>query len=89
MSAIDSLLFFCCATHELDVCRFEMRIPREEVAQFEAIIRRVLHDLDPDVIFEICGSYRRGKATCGDIDVLVTHKLFNKPLDGLLDKLVE
>lgn len=69
--------------------RFDLRIPREEVTQFEKIIRRVLHDLDPELIFEICGSYRRGKATCGDIDVLVTHTRFSKSLDGMLDSLVE
>jgi DNA polymerase lambda len=24
--------------------------------------------------FEVCGSYRRGKATCGDMDIIITRK---------------
>jgi len=48
-------------------------IPRAEVALFEARIRRVLAAIDPRLRMEICGSYRRGKPTCGDIDVLISH----------------
>ena len=27
----------------------------------------------PDLLVQTCGSYRRGKATCGDVDILITH----------------
>jgi DNA polymerase/3'-5' exonuclease PolX len=49
------------------------KIPRAEVAEFEQRIRAVLKTIDPRLRMEVCGSYRRGKATCGDIDVLVSH----------------
>lgn len=29
--------------------------------------------LVPGLIVQTCGSYRRGKATCGDVDILITH----------------
>ena len=29
--------------------------------------------LVPGLIVQTCGSYRRGKATCGDVDILLTH----------------
>ena len=31
------------------------------------------HAIDPLLVSVACGSYRRGKATCGDVDVLITH----------------
>lgn len=52
---------------------FEKRIPREEIQQIEAIIKKHLADNDEKYEATICGSYRRGKADSGDIDVLVTH----------------
>lgn len=45
------------------------RIPREEVKQFEQIFHYYLDPLK--IQFVICGSYRRGKADSGDIDILV------------------
>jgi hypothetical protein len=39
-------------------------------------------------LHKVCGSYRRGKSTCGDIDILITHKQHDKNLTGVLDKLV-
>lgn len=32
-----------------------------------------MRSLDPRLIMVTCGSYRRGKPTCGDVDVLITH----------------
>lgn len=43
--------------------------------------------IQPGVIAQACGSYRRGKATCGDVDVLVTHP-DGKSHKGLFGKLL-
>jgi len=29
--------------------------------------------LRSSLTIQTCGSYRRGKATCGDVDILITH----------------
>ncbi|XP_074151486.1 DNA polymerase lambda [Sminthopsis crassicaudata] len=52
---------------------FLKRIPREEAAEIEQTVREAAHSLNPGLLSVACGSYRRGKATCGDVDVLVTH----------------
>ncbi|KAM9064991.1 DNA polymerase lambda isoform 2-T3 [Sarcophilus harrisii] len=52
---------------------FLKRIPREEASEIEQTVREAAHALNPGLLSVACGSYRRGKATCGDVDVLVTH----------------
>ena len=49
------------------------RIPREEVTRIEGVVRETAQRLVGDRELECvtCGSYRRGKATCGDVDVLI------------------
>ncbi|XP_038614459.1 DNA polymerase lambda [Tachyglossus aculeatus] len=66
------------------------RMPREEAAEIEETVRAAAQVLDPGLLAVSCGSYRRGKATCGDVDVLVTHPdgrshqgVFSRLLDGL------
>ncbi|XP_018606371.2 DNA polymerase lambda [Scleropages formosus] len=49
------------------------RMPREEAAAIEKTVRDAAHSLNPGLLAIACGSYRRGKATCGDVDVLITH----------------
>ena len=44
--------------------------------------------LHPDMMAVVCGSYRRGKLTCGDVDVLITNP-DNKALKGVLAKLLD
>lgn len=48
--------------------------------------------VDPHLVAMACGSYRRGKATCGDVDVLISHPdgkshkgVFAKVLQSLHD----
>uniref|UniRef100_A0A3Q1EIA0 DNA polymerase n=1 Tax=Acanthochromis polyacanthus TaxID=80966 RepID=A0A3Q1EIA0_9TELE len=52
---------------------FEKRIPRAEMEQMETLILGELEKIDTDYIGTICGSYRRGAASSGDIDILLTH----------------
>ncbi|XP_058776913.1 DNA polymerase lambda isoform X2 [Vicia villosa] len=49
------------------------RIPRHEVQEMERILQKVGEDILPGAIIICGGSYRRGKATCGDIDIIITH----------------
>uniref|UniRef100_A0A665X603 DNA polymerase n=1 Tax=Echeneis naucrates TaxID=173247 RepID=A0A665X603_ECHNA len=52
---------------------FEKRIPRAEMEKMETLILGELKKIDTDYIGTICGSYRRGAASSGDIDILLTH----------------
>lgn len=52
---------------------FEKRIPRSEMETMEALILKELKLVDPLYIGTICGSYRRGAQSSGDIDILLTH----------------
>lgn len=47
------------------------RIPREDVAILERLIRGLAKQISPDLDAVAAGSYLRGKPDCGDIDVLV------------------
>jgi len=49
------------------------RIPREHCTLIGEIVRQTVAQIDARIIFDICGSYRRGKNDCGDIDILLTH----------------
>ncbi|XP_004701039.1 DNA polymerase lambda [Echinops telfairi] len=52
---------------------FLERMPREEAAEIQQMVQESAQALNPGLLCVACGSYRRGKATCGDVDVLVTH----------------
>ncbi|KAF7689444.1 DNA polymerase lambda [Silurus meridionalis] len=49
------------------------RMPRSEAAAIEKTVRVAAHSVNPGLLVVTCGSYRRGKPTCGDVDVLITH----------------
>ncbi|KAB8255107.1 hypothetical protein BDV32DRAFT_142310 [Aspergillus pseudonomiae] len=51
---------------------FSQRIPRKEVETHGEIVQRVVQKADPGMQVIIAGSYRRGAADCGDIDLLIT-----------------
>lgn len=46
-------------------------IPRKEIMITEKYLKSQLNKLNPNFELIICGSYRRGKPTSGDIDVLI------------------
>ncbi|KAF8108071.1 hypothetical protein N665_0115s0080 [Sinapis alba] len=49
------------------------RIPRQEVQEMEQLLQRVGEEVLPGVDIVCGGSYRRGKASCGDLDIVITH----------------
>ncbi|XP_005998646.1 DNA polymerase beta [Latimeria chalumnae] len=55
---------------------FEKRIPRVEMCKMQDIILEVVKKVDPEYIAAVCGSFRRGAESSGDIDILLTHPNF-------------
>ncbi|KAF1397569.1 DNA polymerase beta, partial [Spheniscus humboldti] len=55
---------------------FEKRIPREEMLQMQEIVLKEVTKVDPNYIATVCGSFRRGAESSGDMDVLLTHPSF-------------
>lgn len=51
---------------------FSQRIQRNEVKTHGDIVQKAVQKADPDMQVIISGSYRRGAANSGDIDVLIT-----------------
>ncbi|KAJ8026281.1 DNA polymerase lambda [Holothuria leucospilota] len=64
------------------------RMPREEAAEIGRVVEQAAHEFDPNFICTTCGSFRRGKKTCGDVDVLISH-LDGHSHKGILFKLLE
>lgn len=69
---------------------FLERMPREEAAEIRQTVLESAQVFNPGLLCVACGSYRRGKATCGDVDVLITHPdgrshqgIFSRLLDSL------
>lgn len=52
---------------------FDKRIPRSEVESILEVLGEGIKEEDPKLDFKACGSFRRGAATCGDVDILLTH----------------
>lgn len=49
------------------------RIPRHEVQEMELLLQKTGEEILHGVVILCGGSYRRGKASCGDLDVVITH----------------
>lgn len=53
----------------------QKRIPRNEIVEIDKMLNENIKNMKiSGLIHVICGSYRRGKANSGDIDVLLTNK---------------
>ena len=70
---------------------FKERIPRDEVVKLLARVRKTCYAMvkggEKVISVEACGSFRRGRPTCGDIDILITLKDAS-PIKGLCEKIV-
>jgi DNA polymerase/3'-5' exonuclease PolX len=51
----------------------QLRMSWIEADQISQRVKYLVHKFDPNLKVEICGSYRRKRETCGDIDVLVSN----------------
>ena len=51
----------------------QINIPREEITNIQKYLKKKAREIDPKLEPMICGSYRRGKKTSGDVDVLLYH----------------
>ncbi|KAF2667808.1 Nucleotidyltransferase [Microthyrium microscopicum] len=71
------------------------RIPRDEVAEHGEVVRNALQKIDPSFQAIIGGSYRRGAANSGDIDMIITksdssaHSIRTVVLDVLVPTLMK
>ncbi len=66
------------STHHIDLGLkyyedLKERIPRDEIDKMKKKIEKIVKKINKDLIFEICGSYRRGEETSGDMDLLFTN----------------
>ncbi len=50
------------------------RVPRSEIDEYSSIIDKITKSISKNMEWSINGSYRRGHATSGDIDVLISSK---------------
>lgn len=66
--------------------KFFGNIPRKEIKEISKILTQIIKKINKNInseieyVYEICGSYRREKPFCGDIDILISKK-------GKLDKI--
>ncbi|KIY71874.1 Nucleotidyltransferase [Cylindrobasidium torrendii FP15055 ss-10] len=66
------------------------RMPRAEAGALFELIKPIALSIDPALFVEIMGSYRRGKADCGDIDILISRDPSDgRTHEGILQELLE
>lgn len=59
----------------------QLRIPYSEIELMKIYLKDMLNKIDTNLILEICGSFRRGKKNCGDIDILITNTQIYNNID--------
>ena len=64
----------------------KLRMPWSDADKIAKRVTDLIHVYDKELVINICGSYRRKRPTCGDIDVLVSHPTKND--ENILYKIV-
>lgn len=67
---------------------FLERMSREEAGKIEEVVKKAALDINPGLEAFACGSFRRGKPTCGDVDIIVSHP-DGKSHEGVMARLLE
>jgi len=65
------------------------RMTRSEAAEIEEYVRKSILEINKQFEIIACGSYRRGKETCGDLDILITHPETIIYQQDLLEKIIK
>ena len=67
------------------------RIPRHEITLMKKILDKEIKLVNKNLIFDICGSYRRGLKSSGDIDVLISNPKYENNIEKekFLEKVVK
>ncbi|KAK4598220.1 hypothetical protein RGQ29_015624 [Quercus rubra] len=66
----------------------KQRIPRHEVQEMDLLLQKVGEDILHGVNIVCGGSFRRGRTSCGDLDIIITHP-DGRSHRGFLSKYVE
>ncbi len=84
------------STHHIDLGLkyyddLKERIPRTEMDILKLTIETHIKAVDKELLFEVCGSYRRGLPTSGDIDILVSDPKYMENISEkkILSKIVK
>ena len=68
--------------------KFQEHIDRNEMYLHKLLILQVIKQIDKNIKFTICGSYRRGNPYSNDIDCILTHKYNKNYLNDIIQKLI-
>ena len=69
---------------------FQEKMTRDEVKLISQIVKNAFRERYRDAEIRTMGSYRRGKESCGDVDILITHeKYVDCTPKGAVDDVVE
>jgi DNA polymerase beta len=73
-------------THHIDIgikyyYDFQKKIPRSEIDNIKILLNNEIKKIDKKLIFEICGSYRRGAIESGDVDILISHPNYSSNIE--------
>ncbi len=69
--------------------KFQEHIERNEMYLHKLLILQVIKQINKDIKFTICGSYRRGNPFSNDIDCILTHKDNKNYLNDIIQKLID
>ncbi|ARF10789.1 DNA polymerase family X protein [Hokovirus HKV1] len=53
---------------------YEKKIPRKEIDDINNYLKKIISSVDKNLLYMICGSYRREKPESNDIDILLVNK---------------